>query len=87
MIAYDFALVTNKTLPDHVVATILKAIWTDVDKLPAFHPMFREWTRDRAVTLDATIPYHPGAIKFYREQGFWKGEMDQLQQKLLALNP
>ena len=85
--AYDFYLVTNKALADHVVATVLKTIWKDVEKLPAFHPMFKEWTRERAVSPDATIPYHPGAIAFYREQGVWTAEMDQVQQRLLTLNP
>jgi hypothetical protein len=34
-----------------------------------------------------TIPYHPGAVQLYKEWGVWKAEMDQAQQRLLALNP
>jgi TRAP-type uncharacterized transport system substrate-binding protein len=51
------------------------------------HPGFKEWTRDRAASADVTLPYHPAATKFYQEKGVWKKEMDQAQQKLLALNP
>ena len=86
-VSYDLYLTTNKGLPDPVVATVLKAIWEGIDKLPAFHPFFKEWTRDRAASAEVTIPYHPGAIKFYKDVGVWKPEMDQTQQRLLALNP
>jgi len=86
-IAYDIYLAAGKNVPDAVVEATLKAIWENVDKLPPLHPIFREWTRERAVTADVTIPYHPGAVRFYKERGAWKPEMEQAQQKLLSLNP
>lgn len=86
MIAYDIHFATHKAASDQVVTAILKAIWENTEKLPPIHPGFREWTRDRAASADVTIPYHPGAIKFYQEKGAWKKEMDQAQQKLLAQN-
>lgn len=85
--AYDIYLTTYKGLTEQVVGTILKAIWENVDKLPPFHPLFKEWTRERAVDPDVTIPYHPGAVQFYRERGVWSTKMDDAQRKLLALNP
>lgn len=87
MVAYDIHFATHKSAPDQVVTAILKAIWDNEEKLKPIHPGFREWTRDRAASADVTIPYHPGAIKFYQEKGAWKKEMDQAQQKLLTQNP
>lgn len=86
-IAYDIYLGAGKNVSDAVVEATLKAIWENTHKLPPLHPIFGEWTRERAVTLDVTIPYHPGAIRFYKERGAWSAAMDQVQQKLLALNP
>lgn len=85
--AYDTYLAVGKGVPDAVVEAALKAIWENVAQLGPIHPMLKEWTRERAVDPDVTIPYHPGAIRFYKERGAWKPPMDQAQQKLLALNP
>ena len=87
VIAYDNYFTVGKNVPDAVVQAVLKAIWENVEKLPPLHPIFREWTQERAATAEVTMPYHPGAIRFYRERGVWKPELDQAQQKLLSLNP
>lgn len=84
--AYDIYFATHKSASDQVVTAILKAIWDNEEKLKPIHPGFKEWTRDRAASTDVTIPYHPGAIKFYQEKGAWKKEIDQVQQKLLGQN-
>jgi TRAP transporter TAXI family solute receptor len=87
MIAFDYYLATHRAAPEPVVATVLKALWDNADKLPPFHPFFKEWTRERAVDPSVTIPYHPEAIRFYQERGVWSPEMEQTQKRLLALNP
>jgi len=33
-----------------------------------------------------TIPYHPAAVQFFKEQKLWSAKMDAVQEKLLALN-
>jgi uncharacterized protein len=85
--AYDIYFATHKAASDQMVAAILKAIWDNADKLQPIHPTFKEWTRDRAVSAEVTIPYHPGAAQFYKEKGVWSGNADEAQRKLLALNP
>jgi len=86
-IAYDSYLAAGKNLPDPVVEAALKALWDNESQLGPIHPMLREWTRDRAVGPDVTIPYHPAAVRFYKDRGVWRPELDQLQQKLLSLVP
>jgi uncharacterized protein len=82
-IAYDVYLSTGTNTPDHVVEAMLKAVWENTDKLLPVHPLFREWTRERAVDPQVTIPYHDGAIRFYKERRVWTPAMEQAQQTLL----
>ena len=84
--AYDIYFLTHKNATEQVVTTVLKAIWDNVDKLPPLHPVFKEWTRERAVDPEVTIPYHPAAIQFYKERGLWSAKMEDAQRKLLAVN-
>ncbi len=85
--AYDIYLTGHKAAPDQVVGAVLKNIWDNIDKLPPLHPAFKDWTRERASSPDATIPYHPAAVQFYKERGVWRTPMDDVQQQLLSLNP
>jgi TRAP-type uncharacterized transport system substrate-binding protein len=82
-LAYDTYLVAGKGVPDHVVEAALKAIWERVDELHPVHPLLKEWTRDRFVDPEPTLPYHPGAIRYYKDKGVWSAAMDQAQQKVL----
>ena len=85
--AYDICLTSPKAASGAVVVAVLKAVWDNIEKLPPFHPAFLEWTRERAVDPDVTIPYHPGAIQFFKEKGVWSAKMDEAQKRLLAVNP
>lgn len=85
--AYDIYLTTHKAANDRVVAAVLKNIWENVDKLLPLHPSFKDWTRQRAVDAEVTIPYHPAAAQFYKERSVWPAPMEEVQRKLLAMNP
>ena len=86
-IAYDIYLTSHKAAPDAVVAAVVKAVWDNIEKLPPLHPGFKEWTRERMVDSDVTIPYHPAALQFFKEKNLWSAKVDETQKKLLALNP
>ena len=87
VVAYDTYLAVSKAIPDAVVEAALRTLWEHESELAPIHPMLREWTRDRVAGADVTIPYHPAAVRFFRERGVWKPEIDQAQQRLLAVNP
>ena len=87
VLAYDIYIVGHKGLSNEVVAHSLKAIWDNIDKLPPLNPQFQEWTRERAVSADITIPYHPAAVQFFKEKNLWNAKLDDTQKRLLAINP
>jgi hypothetical protein len=87
VLAYDIYMVGHKGLANEVVTHSLKAIWDNIDKLPPLNPQFNEWTRERAASADITIPYHPAAVQFYKEKNLWNAKLDEVQKRLLAINP
>lgn len=84
LMSYDFYLVASEKLSEDAAYAIVKALWEHDSELGAIHARLKDWTKDRFVTNRATIPYHPGAIKFYKEVGVWGPEMDSLQAQLMA---
>ena len=87
VLTFDIYMLGHKGLSNEVVQAALKAVWDNVDKLPPLHAQFQEWTRERAASADVTIPYHPGAVQFYKEKNLWNAKMDETQKRLLAVNP
>ena len=85
--SYDIYLVGHKAMPGEVVQATLKALWDNIEKLPPLHPQFKDWTRERGASADVTMPYHPAAAQFYKEQKIWSAKMDEAQKRLLAMNP
>jgi len=81
--AYDIVLVARTDLSEDVAYNIVKTLWENYEELAPIHPLLRNWTPDRFVSEMATIPYHPGAVKFYKEQGVWNDALEKLQNELL----
>jgi uncharacterized protein len=50
---------------------ILTTVFAHLEEVHALHPQAVNLTLESAVN-GSSIPFHPGAIKFYTEQGVWK---------------
>jgi TRAP transporter TAXI family solute receptor len=70
---------TNKSLGDETAYLLVKTIIEKKSKLIEANQVFSQWKLVRPVG----IPYHPGAVKYFKEAGLWTNEMEQEQQKLL----
>ena len=78
-------LVSRTDVSDDVIYAVVEALWNNYDELAAIHPMLVEWKPATFVTEGAVVPYHPGAIRFFQEQGIWTASMEARQQELLAM--
>lgn len=73
--------VSHKDLPDDFVYQLLKYAYgpdyrADFEKISVVTRM--ESTVNRAVA-NATIPFHAGAVKFYKDAGVWTPELEKWQ--------
>jgi TRAP transporter TAXI family solute receptor len=77
-------LATYKGFSEEAAYQITKTIWQNQKELGAIHPKLKEWTTNVMVSPEVALPYHPGAIRFYKEVGAWPSSMDQAQKNLLG---
>ncbi|MFC1867677.1 TAXI family TRAP transporter solute-binding subunit, partial [Thermodesulfobacteriota bacterium] len=84
VMANDVYLVVSKDFSEEAAYTAAKALWEQNKELGEAYGALRAWRTKFMVKKSALIPYHPGAIKFFREKGAWDEKMDALQAKLLA---
>lgn len=80
---YPVYLVSRADLPDQAVEELLKALWDHNDEVVSGPKPLDEWSKASFVTANAIIPYHPGAVKFYKEVGAWPSDLDAKQDQLL----
>ncbi|MEM6461221.1 MAG: TAXI family TRAP transporter solute-binding subunit [Pseudomonadota bacterium] len=69
--AYYYTLFASKDTSDEQVYEVVKALHESEDKLIASGPIFDGFSAAN-MGKQVDIPYHPGAIKFYKEQGIWE---------------
>ena len=83
LIAFPTILWCHKDIDDDTAYKIVKILVENQQKMVASHNDFKQWTPEKAVR-SMGIPYHPGAIKYYRQKGLWTPEMEKQQQELLS---
>jgi uncharacterized protein len=70
VVAVANLLVVSESMPEALAHDITKLLFDKQTDLEAIHPQARELSIETALK-GSTIPYHPGAIRYYRERSAW----------------
>jgi TRAP transporter TAXI family solute receptor len=71
VVAVANLLVVSEAMPETLAHDITRVLFEQQPTLAGIHPQARELSIDTART-GAPIPFHAGAIRYYRERGVWK---------------
>lgn len=71
VVAVANLLVASEAMPEDLAYDITRVLFERQAELAAIHPQGRDLSLETALN-GSPIPFHPGAIRFYRERNVWK---------------
>ena len=71
MLVYDYALWVNAKVKNEVVAKVVETLYSNPADIKATSPLWAEFDPAQ-MGKDVGIPYHPGAVAFYKSKGIIK---------------
>ena len=72
MLTYPQAIAAGENMSDDAAYAVAKAMYENQPALAKLLPPFRLFKPAEMVGPPGGVPYHPGAIRFYKEVGIWK---------------
>ncbi len=84
IVGYGLQLLTNAQVSDDTAYKVVKALWTNYKKLGPIYAWLKDWKPESMFNDDPVVPYHPGAVRFYKEIGVWNAKAEKKQNELLA---
>jgi uncharacterized protein len=70
---FDYTMMANADLPPARVKTVVQILADNKEALSQTLPLFRDFNPQR-MYHKVNVPYHPGALDFYRERGIKESE-------------
>ena len=74
----------RQDFPEETAYRVTKTLMESQKELAAVHNVGKEWTMENTLKKPPA-PFHPGAIKYFKEKGVWTPVLDQAQQELLKM--
>jgi len=69
----NMQLLTHENVSEDVVYNFTKILYQNRDEVAQKHPAGKALNPQNAVR-NTGVPFHPGAVKFYKEEGIWSEE-------------
>lgn len=71
LVGYQYAIIAGKDTKDSDVYKLVKALHDNKAALAQAHGIFRRFNPKKMAAVTNVVPFHPGAVKFYKEAGIW----------------
>jgi TRAP transporter TAXI family solute receptor len=68
---FDILLLTGAKTPDADIGAVLKVLEESFDDLQKDYPQLRTGDVKKLSAPTNTVPYHPGAVAYYKSRGLW----------------
>jgi hypothetical protein len=75
-------LVTREDMSEETVCRILAVLLENNEEFRTYQAMAREWTAERTLS-DTQLPFHQGAIRYFKERDLWTDQLETRQRALL----
>ena len=87
VIIFEYPVILNAStnMSDETAYEIVKTLFENYEEL---HPVFswlKEWSDKSMFEEKPPAPYHPGAIKYFKEKGLWTEDAEKYNEELLQL--
>ncbi len=82
LIGLNTYFMTRPTVSNEVAYKVTKALLDNTKEFATYHRAARLWTLKRTMR-NVALPFHPGAIQYFKEKGVWTAAHEANQNKLL----
>lgn len=87
---YSYAIYSYPWVSDDVAYAIAKSLWESYDAYKGKHSQLVWWDQKHAIqdfdyVRGNACPYHPGAVKFFKEKGVWTDRHEVWQKEQMKL--
>ncbi len=83
LVAMNSYFMTRPGVSNKIVYRVTKALLENTKEFATYHRAARLWTLKRAMQ-NVALPFHPGAVQYYKEKGVWTEALEANQKKLLS---
>jgi TRAP transporter TAXI family solute receptor len=73
----------RNNMDEKVAYTLVKTVYDNWNEYIGMVPQAKEFAMEQNY-IAAFLPFHPGAVKYFKEKGMWTKEMEEKQQKLMV---